>query len=144
MGAFAKMHDQQICRNRAHLEEELKAVQAHDGEGLMLRRAGSHYEKGRSSTLLKVKTFLDDEAVVIGYDAGKGRNANVVGALKCRNRDGVHFSVGTGLNDAQRASPPKIGDIITYRYFELTKDRKPRFPSFVGIRADADRTGLTL
>mmetsp|Transcript_5439 Transcript_5439/g.6928 ORF Transcript_5439/g.6928 Transcript_5439/m.6928 type:complete len:111 (+) Transcript_5439:12-344(+) len=110
----------------------------------MLRRPRSLYEKGRSSSLLKVKTFQDEEAVVIGHEAGKGRNASVVGALKCRNRGGAIFSVGTGLSDAQRADPPKVGEIITYRFFELTKDNKPRFPSFVGIRADADRTGLEL
>ena len=35
------------------------------GEGLMLRQPGSKYVAGRSSTLLKVKTFHDAEAVVI-------------------------------------------------------------------------------
>lgn len=141
---FARCHSQQLCKNRAHLEEELKCVQGQDGEGLMLRRAGSLYEAGRSSSLLKVKTFQDEEAVVIGHEPGKGRNSEVTGALRCRNRAGIVFSVGTGLNDAQRANPPKLGEIVTYRYFELTKDNKPRFPSFVGVRADADRTGLEL
>jgi len=141
---FARFHTQQICKGRAHLDDELKRVQANNGEGLMLRRPGSLYEGGRSSTLLKVKTFHDDEAVVLGHEAGKGKNSTVTGALKCRNRAGILFSVGSGLSDAQRANPPKIGEIITYRYFELTKDNKPRFPSFVGIRAGADRTGLGL
>eukprot|EP00927_Polykrikos_kofoidii_P060605 TRINITY_DN55543_c0_g1_i1.p1 TRINITY_DN55543_c0_g1~~TRINITY_DN55543_c0_g1_i1.p1 ORF type:complete len:693 (+),score=137.30 TRINITY_DN55543_c0_g1_i1:76-2154(+) len=141
---FAQAHPQQLCRDRAHLDEELKAVQAKDGEGLMLRRAGSLYEKGRSNSLLKVKTFQDEEAVVVEHEPGKGRNVGVLGALRCRNREGMIFCVGTGFNDAQRADPPKVGEIITYRFFELTKDRKPRFPSFVGVRADADRTGLVL
>lgn len=141
---FARFHQQQLCKDRAHLDEELKIVQTKGGEGLMLRRAGSLYEAGRSSSLLKVKTFQDEEAVVLGYEPGKGRNSAVVGALRCRNRAGIHFSVGTGLNDAQRANPPKVGEIITYRFFELTKDDKPRFPSYVGVRADADRTGLEL
>lgn len=141
---FARYHEQQLCKGRDHLDDDLKRVQAKDGEGLMLRRAGSLYESGRSSSLLKVKTFQDEEAVVIGHEAGKGRNSAVTGALQCRNRAGILFSVGSGLNDAQRADPPKIGEIITYRFFELTKDNKPRFPSFVGVRADADRTGLIL
>lgn len=141
---FARCHAQQLCKGRAHLDDELKRVQDQEGEGLMLRRAGSLYEAGRSSSLLKVKTFQDEEAVVVGHEAGKGRNSEVTGALRCRNRAGIHFSVGTGLNDAQRAHPPKVGEIITYRFFELTKDNKPRFPSFVGVRADADRTGLGL
>jgi len=141
---FARCHDQELCKNRAHLDDELKRVQAQEGEGLMLRRAESLYETKRSNSLLKVKTFQDEEAVVLGHELGKGRNSDVTGALRCRNRAGIQFSVGTGLNDAQRASPPKVGEIITYRFFELTKDNKPRFPSFVGVRADADRTGLEL
>mmetsp|Transcript_12404 Transcript_12404/g.23276 ORF Transcript_12404/g.23276 Transcript_12404/m.23276 type:complete len:609 (-) Transcript_12404:37-1863(-) len=142
--SFVRFHEQQLCKGRAHLDEELKRVQADGGEGLMLRRAGSSYEAGRSSSLLKVKTFQDEEAVVLGYEPGKGRNSKVVGALRCRNRAGIEFSVGTGLSDAQRADPPKVGEIITYRFFELTKDNKPRFPSYVGVRADADPTGLKL
>lgn len=142
--SFARSHEQELCKSRAHLDDELKRVQAEGGEGLMLRRAGSVYEAGRSSSLLKVKTFQDEEAVVTGHESGKGRNSHVVGALRCRNRAGIEFSVGTGLNDEQRANPPKVGEIITYRFFELTKDNKPRFPSYVGIRADADSTGLKL
>jgi len=140
--AFAKCHPQQLCKSRAHLDEELNHIQGQGGEGLMLRRPGSLYEARRSNTLLKVKTFQDEEAVVIGHELGKGRNSEVIGALRCRNKLNVEFSVGTGLSDAQRAHPPKVGEIITYRFFELTKDNKPRFPSFVGVRADADRTGL--
>ena len=38
---------------------------------LMLREPRSLYVAKRSSTLLKVKTFFDAEAVVIGYEPGK-------------------------------------------------------------------------
>ena len=37
----------------------------------MLREARSLYVAKRSSTLLKVKTFFDAEAIVIGYEPGK-------------------------------------------------------------------------
>lgn len=37
----------------------------------MLRKPGSKYVHGRSSTLLKVKSFYDAEARVIGYEPGK-------------------------------------------------------------------------
>lgn len=39
----------------------------------MLRQPGSLYVGKRSKTLLKVKTFYDAEAKVIGYEAGKVR-----------------------------------------------------------------------
>ena len=36
------------------------------------------------------------------------------------------------FSDHDRAHPPKIGTIITYRFQELTNDGIPRFPSYVG------------
>jgi DNA ligase-1 len=47
----------------------------------------------RSSTLLKVKTFQDAEAKVIGYVDGKGKNAGLVGSLKCELPSGKTFQV---------------------------------------------------
>jgi DNA ligase-1 len=60
-----------------------------EGEGLMLREPGSFYENRRSNSLLKVKTFYDDEAVVLGYKPGTGRCEGMVGALRVRNTHGV-------------------------------------------------------
>ncbi len=51
-----------------HFRGELARVESLGGEGLMLRQPGSRYEAGRSRTLLKVKTFHDAEARVIGYE----------------------------------------------------------------------------
>lgn len=45
----------------------LAEVQASGGEGLVAREPGSRYENKRSLTMLKIKTFFDAEAVVIGY-----------------------------------------------------------------------------
>ena len=74
------------------------------------------YENRRSQSLIKVKTFYDDEAVVLGYKAGTGRCQGMVGALKCKNTHGVQFDVGSGLTDDERRKPPKIGTKITYKY----------------------------
>lgn len=62
-----------------------------EGEGLMLRNPESFYENRRSKSLLKVKTFYDDEATVLGYTAGTGRCLGMVGALKVRNTHGIEF-----------------------------------------------------
>lgn len=56
---FAKIVTTERCQGRAHLQQRLTEVTQAGGEGLMLRRPGSHYEHRRSSTLLKVKTFRD-------------------------------------------------------------------------------------
>jgi DNA ligase-1 len=57
----------------------------------MLRDPESFYENRRSKSLLKVKTFHDDEAVVLGYTEGMGRLQGMVGALKVRNSHGIEF-----------------------------------------------------
>jgi DNA ligase-1 len=135
--AHLRAHAHQICRNLEHLREELTRVESLGGEGLMLRRPGSRYEAGRSATLLKVKTFSDAEARVIDYVDGKGRHKGRVGSLVVETPEGVRFSVGTGLSDALRNSPPAVGSVITYRFQELSDGGVPRFPSFVGVRLDA-------
>lgn len=132
------VHPHQPCKGVAHLEEELARVEALGGEGLMLRKPGSKYEVGRSYTLLKVKSFKDDEAVVVGHSAGAGRHQGRTGALEVQLKDGTRFSVGTGLSDAERDHPAELGTIITFRYQELSEDGVPRFPSYVGVRADPD------
>lgn len=127
---------QEPCRDIAHMKEELARVEALGGEGVMMRRPGSHYEVGRSHSLLKVKSFHDAEARVIGHQPGTGKHKGRLGALLVEMPNGKHFAVGTGLTDAERKSPPPVGAIITYRYQELTDDGIPRFPSYVGVRHD--------
>ena len=101
----------------------------------MIRRAGSRYESGRSMTLLKVKSFHDAEARVLKHLEGSGRHKGRLG-LFVEMADGTTFSVGTGFSDAERDNPPAIGSLITFRYQELTEGGVPRFPSYVGVRAE--------
>ena len=100
--------DHEKCQSKAHLQQKLDGVLNSGGEGLMLREPKSVYVPTRSKTLYKVKTFLDAEAVVVGYETGKGRNKGVCGALKCKMESGKEFKIGTGLSDAVRKNPPKI------------------------------------
>ena len=125
--------EQRRCENADHLASYLKVVEGVGGEGVMLREAGSKYEEGRSSTLLKVKTFYDDEAVVLKHIPGRGKHKGRLGALRVKWQ-GVEFKVGTGFSDDQRRNPPSIGSSVTFRYQELSKDGVPRFPSFVTAR----------
>jgi DNA ligase 1 len=135
--AYALAHEQELCTDLDHLRRELARVEALGGEGLMLRQPGSKYAAGRSSTLLKIKTFFDAEAHVLGHEAGKGRHKGRLGALLVVLADGTKFSVGTGFSDAERDRPPPVGSTITFRYQELTDHGVPRFPSYVGVRGDA-------
>jgi DNA ligase 1 len=145
----------------------LKSCTEAGHEGLMLRDPDSCYKFGRATPvgqeLVKVKTFEDAEATVIGYEeemhnaneatvnelgrtkrsshkanmTGKGR----LGALIVLTQEGVTFNVGSGFTDDQRLSlwtNRKVlpGLTITYRYFNSGSKDKPRFPTFVGFRKD--------
>jgi DNA ligase-1 len=135
---YAQAHEHQACRGLDHLRAELARLEALGGEGLMMRRAGSKYESGRSTSLLKVKSFHDAEARVLKHLEGSGRHKGRLGALFVEMPDGTTFSVGTGFSDAEREDPPRIGSLITYRYQELSEGGVPRFPSFVDVRKEID------
>jgi len=128
--------EQLYCEGTHHLKSELARVEGLGGEGLMMRRPGSKYESGRSTSLLKVKTFHDAEGRVIDHEPGKGKHKGRLGAIVVQMPDGTRFNVGTGFTDEERENPPPIGTIITYRYQELTQDGVPRFPSWVGLAID--------
>jgi DNA ligase-1 len=134
--------EHQQCRGIDHLRAELSRVEGLGGEGLMMRQPGSLYVAGRSGTLLKVKSFLDAEAVVVGLIPGEGRHKGRMGALSVKLPDGTLFAIGTGFSDAERENPPGIGAVVTFRYQELSDRGVPRFPSFVRVREDADPSRL--
>jgi len=140
--ALAEVLDHRLCTGVDDLHAELRRVEALGGEGLMLRQPGSRYIAGRSETLLKVKSFLDTEAKIVGHQPGTGRHKGRLGALELELPNGTRFKVGTGLSDAERDSPPALGEIITVRYQELTDAGVPRFPSYLGVRADIDWAAL--
>jgi DNA ligase 1 len=106
------------------------------GEGLMLHRGASAYRAERSDDLLKLKQHLDAEAIVVGHVPGKGKYQGLLGALLVETPQGRRFKLGSGLHDADRASPPAIGSLVTYRYSGVHPDETPRFASFVRLRTD--------
>jgi DNA ligase-1 len=133
---YAAAHPHTLCTGVAHLKEELARVEALGGEGLMLRQAESKYVAGRSATLLKVKSFKDDEAVVIGHQPGTGRHKGRLGALLVRLASGKEFAIGTGFSDKEREKPPAVGSTVTFKYQELSDGGVPRFPWYSGIREE--------
>lgn len=138
-------------------------------EGIMLRAPHGSYKMGRSTmreqTLMKVKRFTDDEAVVIDVVEGE-HNGNVatkdafgrtersshkagmvptgiMGKLVVRNGAGQEFGIGTGFTAADRVAiwndhkrGVVLGRSAKYRYQAAGMKDVPRFPSFVGFRED--------
>ena len=138
---YAAHVQQNKCRSDRHLRTELTRIESIGGEGLMLREPGSLYASGRSSTLLKLKSFHDAEGWVIDHLPGQGRNVNRLGAVVVALPNGLTFSIGAGFSDVQRQSPPVIGSVVTFQYQELTDHGIPRFPSF--LRSRTDVTNIT-
>ncbi|MEO7639239.1 MAG: DNA ligase [Pseudoxanthomonas sp.] len=118
------------------LEAKLAQVVANGGEGLMLHRATALYQAGRSGDLIKYKQYQDAEARVVAYAPGKGKYTGMLGALLVRMPDGRQFRLGSGFTDRQRADPPPLGSLVTYRYNGLTRTGLPRFARFQRIRTD--------
>jgi DNA ligase-1 len=138
-------------------------------EGAMVRSPGGTYKFGRSTVkeniLLKVKRFLDDEAILVNVlekqhnqneaeqDAfGNTKRstcqdglvgADTAGTLVVQRPDGLQFGIGTGLDDALRAQiwgnpDAYVGRIVKYKYFPVSIKEKPRHPVFLGFRDSED------
>ena len=134
-----KVVEQVICKDKEHLQTWHDEYTSIGGEGVMLRKPGSTYERKRSNNILKVKIFTDAEATVIDYEAGKGRHEGRLGGYICTwtdKRNDRTFHVGTGLTDAERDNPLPIGSVITFEYFGLTNAGSPRHPKYLRERLD--------
>ncbi len=147
-GQNLKIIKQVKVKDNAEFEAFAEAVIANGGEGAVAREPNAPYERKRSKNALKYKKFKDAECEVTAINAGTGKYAGLMGSVTCKslgaagsNTDeqiphGVKFKVGSGFSDAQRANPPKIGSIITYKYQNLTAKGLPRFPIFLRVRED--------
>ena len=108
-------------------------------EGLIIRTIDGVYQPDhRSSSLLKYKSFLDDEFVITNYKEGKGNDKNTV-IFTCKTTDGKTFEVRPKGTREYRAEMLKdadkyIGKTMTVKYFEFTNDGIPRFPVGISIR----------
>ncbi|MBN9407522.1 MAG: DNA ligase [Burkholderiales bacterium] len=120
----------------AALQALLREVIAAGAEGLMLHRGASAYRAERSDDLLKLKTHDDADARVIAHLPGKGKYTGQLGALQVETPEGLRFSIGSGLTDAQRRAPPAVGSWISYRYRGLHDSGLPRFATFLRERPD--------
>lgn len=118
----------------AALQNHLLKTVEQGGEGLVLHRADALWQAGRSDALRKLKTTPDEDARVIAQVPGKGRHAGRMGALLLEMPNGQHFALGTGFTDAQRAAPPPVGAVVTYRYRDRTATGLPKFASFLRVR----------
>ncbi|WP_394221638.1 DNA ligase [Alteromonas gracilis] len=120
------------------LEAKLEQITKEGGEGLMLHHGKAMYTPGRSNKLLKIKRFEDAEARVLAHLPGKGRFKGMMGSLLVETQDGIQFKLGTGFSEDERQSPPVIGSWVTFKFYGVTKNGKPRFASYLRTRPSDD------
>lgn len=153
---FVQMVEHKLIQSPEELQEFWDGCLTKGYEGAMTRSLNGPYKRGRSTLkqgyLVKLKGWLDDEATIIGFeelerneDTSTNRKENMVGAdtlgaLVVQWR-GLTFKVGSGFDMALRdkvwRSKEKYqGAMVTFKYFEVTKYGKPRFPIFKAFRTD--------
>ena len=119
----------------------LHAVHLAQGyEGSMLR-LNAFYEQKRSYNLQKFKDFVDTEATIVGYEAGKGKFEGLIGKFLMQDDDGNEFGcpIGKGYDFADRKYILNnihnyIGERATFTYFQRTKAGSYRHPLFKTLR----------
>ena len=110
-------------------------------EGIVVKIIKSLYEFKRSKLWLKLKEFKSMDVPVDGWEYGTGKNSNVVGKLLChyftKEGERVDFKVGSGFTDDERIDyMTNTPTLIEVEFQQFTKDKKPRFPTFVRPRDD--------
>lgn len=129
-------------KNLQELQLLMKTLVDQGAEGVMVRDPQSAYEGKRSRTLLKLKPAHDTEAVIVGYEKGKGKYKGMLGAFLCRPLSAVEEEDNSldfkmsGMTDEVRSTYREshpIGTVVTYTYTEMTGKGKPRFPRYLRI-----------
>lgn len=165
-GKNIKVLEQIWCKSYEELLQ-LESVALTNGyEGLIARDPSGLYKHGRctpkSQTLVKVKRFEDDEALIIGVEELM-HNANIqtkgvfgnsersshkenlvpmdtLGALVCQTKDGVVFNIGTGYTQKMRdgvwqmyKEGKLLGEYVKYKSFKIGVVNAPRLPVYKEI-----------
>jgi DNA ligase-1 len=108
-------------------------------EGTMVRnKHGKYIYDFRSTDLLKLKDFLDEEFLIIGGKAGTGSDSGTV-VFKCITKDKKEFDVRPrGTRDQRKDWYEELerllGKWLTIRFQDYSETGVPIFPVGIGIR----------
>jgi len=134
-----KLVETHVAADEAALLSHYDYFKKQGYEGAMCRTLDTPYEHKRSSSLLKMKDFVDGEFRVVRLEEGRGKLQRHVGAFVCVTEDGVEFGAkGAMPNETLRQAwlePEKwVGKMMTVKYFGKTADGSLRFPSALRLR----------
>lgn len=120
------------------IEEHLIEATKLGYEGLMIKNLTSNYVHGRTSNILKVKKFIDEEAIIVSVTSGAGTESGCALFILYDNLTNKQFPVRPqGTFDQRRywfTNPHTvIGRFYTFKYFgKRVAGQLPRFP--IGVR----------
>lgn len=135
---FIRVIEQRRLERYAQLETLLKRIDTDGGEGVMLHHKNNAYQNGISNGLIKLRTHQDSEAIIVGYEPGKGKYTGKMGAIWVQTSDNIRFKIGSGFSDLERANPPPIGSTVQFRFNGYTDRGIPRFARFIRLRESPD------
>lgn len=108
-------------------------------EGTMVRtdKELTYRQGARSSSLLKLKNFQDQEFLCTGVKQEK--HEDTLGSLECVTGNGQVFNARPKLSDEERLElwrhPERVvNHWVTVKYFEITDAGVPRFPVVTKLR----------
>jgi ATP-dependent DNA ligase len=155
MGFITRLTDSSVVRTSPHLViidtkvaldlDEAMSLHTYNlksgYEGSMYRSLDGYYKGTRSWDLMKFKDFHDDEAVIVGYETGKGKRQGTLGKFIMQDDEGVEFGCppGKGYNYKDLAGMldnvhDYIGQRATFTYFQRTKAGSYRHPHYKCLR----------
>lgn len=126
-----------------HFREMLKQGK----EGTVMKEPNSPWKDGTSKFQVKRKLDVDVELEVIGFEEGKGKNADTFGSLICKTSEGALIVSVSGFTDKMRLEIHQnrdnwLGSIITVKFnaimrsSEVGKAHSLFLPRFVEQRMD--------
>ena len=129
--SYANFIEQIVCHDENELQNYLAKIVSLKGEGIIIKDGKLPYHTGRSPFILKVKQVQDMEGKVIGYNYDKFAKFK---SLKLKLDNGVIFNLGGGISEDDKLHLPKIGEMVTFKYYGFTNRGVPKFASFLRVR----------
>ena len=120
------------------VESKLAEYIAQGFEGQILRVPEAFYQNKRSKSLLKHKTFQDEEFTILSINEGVGKFFNKAATITIETAEGIRVDCGVNgsmqyIEEVWVNRRNLIGKQATVKYFEKTVDGSLRFPKVINI-----------
>lgn len=135
--SYCKLVDTRKVESEDDVMEQYGLLVDAGYEGQILR-LDANYENKRTKSLLKHKSFIDEEYTILDICEGEGNKSGQCGYMVFETVDGKPFKSNVKCTWEEGALILKnknnlIGKSATVKYFNLTPDGIPRFPYVINL-----------